>query len=99
MVRRVPLLLAAALAVATLALRSPAVQPVRGVTLEADEAAAEPVALDAHGTVVAATAPEPAATGSEIVPGSVNRSSPFLDATYDTYLRLGWSSRKVYVDS
>jgi hypothetical protein len=75
MVRRVPLLLAA-----TLALPSPAVQPVRGVTLEA-------------------TAPEAPAAASEIVPGSVNRSSPFLDATYDAYLWLGWGSRKVYVDS
>ena len=99
MVRRVPLLLAAALAVATLALPSPAVQPVRGVTVEGDEAGAARVALDAAGTVEVATAPDPAAPGSEIVPGSVNRSSPFLDATYDAYLWLGWGSRKVYVDS
>jgi hypothetical protein len=36
---------------------------------------------------------------SAIVPGSVGRSSPLLDATYDATLRLSWSTRKISVDS
>ena len=36
---------------------------------------------------------------AEIVPGSVSRSSLFLDATYDAYLRISWGTRKISVDS
>jgi hypothetical protein len=99
MVRRAPLLLAAVLAVATLALPSPAVPPVSGLSLEGDEAAGAPAALEAPGRVAVAPAPGSVPSDSEIVPGSVNRSSPFLDATYDAYLWIGWGSRKVYVSS
>jgi hypothetical protein len=34
--------------------------------------------------------PRPAVVASAIIPGSVGRTSLFLDATYDAYLRLAW---------
>jgi hypothetical protein len=51
--------------------------------------------------------PEPVARGEatspvgvrDIVAGSVGRSSLKLDATYDTYLKLSWATRAVWVDS
>jgi hypothetical protein len=43
-------------------------------------------------------APVPA-TVDPIVPGSVNRSSPFLDATYQANLVLTWGARTIRVDS
>jgi hypothetical protein len=54
--------------------------------------------------VAALALPSPFASSTQgavlnIVPGSVGRSSPMLDATYDAYLWLSWGSRKVYVDS
>jgi aminopeptidase N len=55
-------------------------------------------APDADG-LAPAGAPAPAAAIGDIVPGSVGRSSPFLDATYDAYLALAWDSRNIYVDS
>jgi hypothetical protein len=101
MVRRVPLLLAAVVAVATLALPSPAVQPVRGASLAGDAAAGPSLTLDASATVAAAmtAAAEPAAAVLDIVPGSVGRSSVFLDATYDATLWLSWDTRRISVDS
>ncbi len=45
-------------------------------------------------TVVPSSVPVPTVT-----PASVDRSSPFLEATYDTSLRLGWASRTIRVDS
>ncbi len=45
-------------------------------------------------TVVPPSVPVPA-----VAPDAVDRSSPFLEATYDVALRLGWASRKVRVDS
>jgi hypothetical protein len=36
---------------------------------------------------------------SAIVPGAVDRSSLFLDATYDAYLKISWGPRTIYVDS
>ena len=41
---------------------------------------------------------EPGAA-AEIVPGSVNRTSLFVDATYDASLRISWGTRKIAVDS
>src|SRR5262245_53024067 len=41
----------------------------------------------------------PAPSISAIVPGSVNRSSLFLGATYDAYLKVSWGPRTIYVDS
>jgi hypothetical protein len=64
--------------------------------------AAEPAEATQSGgpgaPVVGPTSVAPA-TPSAIVPGSVNRSSLFLDATYDTYLKISWGPRTIYVDS
>jgi len=35
----------------------------------------------------------------QIVPGSVNRSSYLLEASYDATIRIGWTSRAIRVDS
>jgi hypothetical protein len=43
--------------------------------------------------------PPQALAASQIVPGSVNRASLYLDATYDAYLKLSWWSRSIWVDS
>jgi len=47
----------------------------------------------------AATLTPATATTSSIVPGTVNRSSLSLDATYDAYLRIEWGARTIRVDS
>ena len=88
---RTPLILAALL-IATIAVSGPAAVPVRAVSLETD---------DGPGLPLASVAPrelEPAAA-AEIVPGSVNRTSLFVDATYDASLRISWGTRKIAVDS
>jgi hypothetical protein len=48
--------------------------------------------------VPAARAASPVGVG-DIVPGSVNRSSLSVDAMYDAYLRLAWTSRAIWVNS
>ena len=85
MTRR-PALLAASLVLGAALLPFPIGAPAR---------AAAPVATPS----VASPAPASTASTSAIVPGSVNRSSPFLDATYDAYLKIGWGSRAIWVDS
>jgi hypothetical protein len=89
MVRRLPLLMAALIAVGAIALPSPLMSPADAVVPEAD------------GPWVGGVLPVgavPAGT-RDIVPGSVGRSSLFLDATYDTFLKLAWGSRTIWVDS
>ena len=90
MARRLTLIMAALIAVGAIALPSPVVSGVDAVALEADTAVAGGVASITDGSV--------AATG-DIVPGSVGRSSLFLDATYDAYLKIAWGSRTLWVDS
>jgi len=88
--RRSPnVLLALLLAIGAMALPSPLDRSVRALPLAGD------------GPVLVSGSPAAAAaTGAlAIVPGSVGRSSPFLDATYDAYLRISWGTRKIYVDS
>ena len=55
----------------------------------------------------ASVAPSPATAGAsamsvvgqrQIVPGSVNRTSINLEATYDARIRIGWDSRNVKVE-
>jgi hypothetical protein len=48
-------------------------------------------------TASAAPSSTPTSARTAIRPGSVNRSSLDLDATYDVRLRIGWSSRNVAV--
>ena len=100
MVRCLPLVLAAVVAVTALALPSPIAPVVRAAPLAEDVAGkAEPAPDTREAPSAGAAQTVPSAVGGDIVPGAVNRSSPFLDATYDAYLWLGWGSRKVYVDS
>ena len=81
----------AALVAGTIALASLAVGSVDAAT---------PHERSAPGVTTWAGATYPAsAGGGDIVPGSVGRSSPLLDATYDAYLRISWGTRKIYVDS
>ena len=82
----------AALLIAAIAVSGPAVAPVDAVALEAEDGPGAPLAS------VAPPALEPDAA-AEIVPGSVNRSSLFVDATYDASLRISWGTRKISVDS
>jgi len=63
----------------------------RGAEVERDD-------VLAGGATVEPTQSVAVATGA-IVPGSVDRSSLLLDATYDAYLRLSWGTRRIYVDS
>jgi hypothetical protein len=44
-------------------------------------------------------AASPPVSGAAIVPGSVNRSSLDLDATYRATLKLTWATRAIWVDS
>ncbi|OGO54848.1 MAG: hypothetical protein A2Z32_10485 [Chloroflexi bacterium RBG_16_69_14] len=90
MVRRLPLILAALVAVGAIALPSPVVSPVDAVSREGDSSTTGDVAPVRD---VAA-----ARTG-DIVPGSVGRTSLVLDATYDTYLKISWGPRSIWVDS
>jgi hypothetical protein len=74
------------IAVGAIALPSP-VAPVVDAYVPAETGVGAPV--EAVATVGAA----------DIVPGAVGRSSLFVDATYDAYLRLSWAARAIYVDS
>jgi hypothetical protein len=88
---RTPVILAVSL-MAAIAVSGPAAAPVRAEALETEEVApfesVAPVGVE----------PDRAAT-TDIVPGSVNKASLFLDATYDAALRISWGTRKIYVDS
>ena len=90
MVRRLPLILAVLVAVGAIALPSPVVAPVDAVSREGDISAIGDVA-PVRDTV--------AAGAGDIVPGSVGRTSLVLDATYDTYLKISWGPRSIWVDS
>ena len=83
MTRR-PALLAASLVLGAALLPFPIGPAARAATPSAAAHAAAPV------TTAATTA---------IVPGVVNRSSLFLAATYDAYLKVSWGPRTIYVDS
>jgi hypothetical protein len=91
MTRRLPLIMAVLIAVGAIALPSPLASPAHGFDTQSE--AAPP-----SGGVESVTDVSAAATG-DIVPGSVGRSSLFLDATYDSYLRIRWGARKIRVDS
>lgn len=91
MARRLRLLLVGLLAIVAVGLPASGVTSVRGAQLDDDGA-----------SVVDAGSAPPAiaeAVSADIVPGSVDRSSPLLDATYDAYLKISWGTRKIYVDS
>ena len=90
---RTPALLAALLT-AAVAVSGFAAVPVRAVSLESEDVLVAPLESVAPGGVE----PDAGAT-TDIVPGSVNRTSLFLDATYDAALRISWGTRKIYVDS
>lgn len=83
MARRLPAALAVLVAAGAIAFSSPAVASV---------AAFMPVE---EGEALLATQ----VATSQIMPGSVGRSSLVLDATYDAYLKISWGSRSIYVDS
>jgi hypothetical protein len=53
------------------------------------------LARSAEPAPVRSSSPDPAASASAILPGTVNRSSLNLDATYDVTLRINWSTRSV----
>src|SRR5688572_11277734 len=88
---RTPLILLALL-IATTAVSGPAVAPVRAVALEAEDGPGAPLESVAPGELE----PDGAA---EITPGSVNRTSLFVDATYGASLRISWATRRIAVDS
>jgi hypothetical protein len=90
---RTPALLAVLLTGA-IAVSAPAAVPVRAVSLESEDVAVAPLE-----SVVPSGAEPDAAPTTDIVPGSVNRTSLFLDATYDAALRISWGTRKISVDS
>ena len=97
MARRLPTALAVFVAAGAIALSSPAVGSVAAfVPVEAGEVflADQSVMPDVSPAVLTA-----ASTTSQIVPGSVGRSSLALDATYDAYLKISWGPRTIYVDS
>src|SRR5262245_49881543 len=83
-------LLAVSLVFGAALLPFPSGSPVRAAERASDLASANDAASQAASA---------AASRSAIVPGSVNRSSLFLDATYDAYLKVSWGPRSVYVDS
>lgn len=90
MARPLTLITAVLIAVGAIALSSPVASPVDALALEADNASVgADQALGRH----------PAARASGIVPGSVGRSSLNLDTTYDSYLKIAWGSRAIWVDS
>ena len=90
MARRIPRALAAAIAAGLIALSTVTGTPALAAEPEAELNLA---AADAPPVGPASVAP------SAIVPGSVNRSSLFVDATYDAYLKISWGPRTIYVDS
>jgi hypothetical protein len=86
MASRLPRILAVLLAAGAIALPSPAMASV---------GAASPV-VEATSADAPPAASLPAA---DIVPGTVGRSSLFLDATYDSSLKISWTPRTIFVDS
>jgi hypothetical protein len=60
---------------------------------------AAPVPAAASPAAPAPPLPASNTATSAIVPGTVNRSSLALDATYDAYLRIEWGARTIRVDS
>ena len=98
MTRR-PALLAVSLVLGATLLPSLVGMPVRAsMPPPAPVTAATPVAESA--TAARPTTPASvSATTGDIVPGSVDRSSLFLDATYDAYLKVSWGARLIWVDS
>jgi hypothetical protein len=98
MARPWPLVLAVSLAVG-LSISPAPTQPSARATTVAHESG--PAAAAEH---LGAPLPHPAgppttAADADIVPGSVGRSSPFLDATYQTDLGITWGARTIRVDS
>jgi hypothetical protein len=94
MAGRMPLFMAVLVAASAIALPSPATPTVHGLVPGANE-----VGTRASGTARIAPAATVAAVTTDIVPGSVGRSSLFLDATYQSYLKISWGARTIYVDS
>jgi hypothetical protein len=73
-------------------------EPPPSASVSSLEPSPSPSAARAPSPSPAGSAPPSApATTSAIRPGSVNRSSLNLDATYNVRLRLSWSTRKVSV--
>jgi hypothetical protein len=97
MAARRPIMLVAILTV-VVALSGFAVGPVRAAALEGDDGPFAPLASVVPGPGPGAAEPDALATNA-IVPGSVGRTSLFVDATYDAALRISWGTRKIYVDS
>jgi hypothetical protein len=87
--------IATALLTLTIAASGLALAPVRAVGLETDEGPAAPLGVAAPARIP----PAEATLATAIVPGSVGRSSLFVDATYDASLRISWGTRKILVDS
>ncbi|MEP6639222.1 MAG: hypothetical protein ABJC39_07710 [Chloroflexota bacterium] len=85
---RLPPLLAGLIAVA-IALLSPAVPSAHAFAPAGDD-------LEVHAVAPAVAGP---AVGTDIVAGSVGRTSLFVDATYDGSLRISWDTRRISVDS
>ena len=90
MARRLPLLLAVAIATGAIAIPS-SVPPSVAAFAPAEEIVAGSSMTPPSVTGVAAA--------GDIVAGSVGRSSLFLDATYDATLRIAWVARIISVDS
>src|SRR5262245_26593281 len=91
MARRFRLLLVGMIAIVATGLPVPAGGVAEAAQLEHDMSA------DAGQVAPATTVADLGATA--IVPGSVNRTSVVLDATYDATLRLSWGTRRISVDS
>jgi hypothetical protein len=75
----------------------PAVALIVAVVLAAATSIAVPVRAAAGPAAMTPTTTTLAT--SAIVPGTVNRSSLQLDATYEAYLRIEWGARTIRVDS
>ncbi|MEO8438248.1 MAG: hypothetical protein ABI562_07285 [Chloroflexota bacterium] len=89
MTGRSRLLLAGLIALA-IAVPSPAVELAHAFSPAGDDLGIAAVSPNAQPAPLAASA---------IVPGSVGRTSLFLDATYDASLRISWGTRRISVDS
>ena len=87
--------IATALLTLTIAASGLAVAPVRAEGSETGEAPDGPLGV----ATPAGIQPANATLATAIVPGSVGRSSLFVDATYDASLRISWGTRKILVDS
>ena len=86
--------IAAALLTLTIAASGLAVAPVRAEALETEDGPSRRSDRRAR-----RIPPADATLATAIVPGSVGRSSLFVDATYDASLRISWGTRKISVDS